>query len=163
MSEGIEHLEGRLIELVGQYREAYQSRDLGQMMELFAEDAEVVWAAGTFRGKDTIRKVLEWDFESSPTASVRDVGIGIITVGRTAVWERVVDLTADGIPFVEQGVMIIEVDEHCRIRSLRSYYDKLGILHQIASEYPGLQGGVFRALTGYLVRQASKGLDVAPG
>ena len=47
MSEGIEHLRGRLIELVGQYREAYQSRDLGQMMELFADEAEVVWAAGS--------------------------------------------------------------------------------------------------------------------
>ena len=104
------------------------------------------------------------EFESSPTASVRDVGIGIVADGRrTAVWERVVDLTAEGIPFVEQGVMIIEVDEHCRIRSVRSYYDKLGILHQIASEYPGFEGRVFRALTGYLVRQASKGLDVAPG
>ena len=163
MSESMEHLESRLVELVGRYREAYQSRDLEQMMDLFADEAEVVWAAGSFRGKDAIRRVLEWDFESSPTATVRDVGIGITTVGRTAVWERVADLTAEGIPFVEQGVMVIEVDEYCRIRSLRSYYDKLGILHQIASGYPGLRGRVFRALTGYLVRQASKGLDVAPG
>jgi ketosteroid isomerase-like protein len=163
MSEGMEHLESRLVELVGRYREAYQTRDLAQMMDLFADDAEVVWAAGTFRGQDAIRNVLEWDFESSPTATVRDVGFGIITVGRTAVWERVADLTAEGIPFVEQGVMVIEVDEHCRICRVRSYYDKLGILHQIASEYPGLQGRVFRALTGYLVRQGSKGLDVAAG
>ena len=163
MSEGIEHLEGRLIELVGQYRQAYQSRDLGQMMELFADEAEVVWAAGAFRGKDTIRRVFAWDFDLSPTATVRDVGIGVIASGHTIVWEQVMDLTAEGVPYQERAVTVIEVDEHCRIRSLRSYYDKLGIMHEIAAGYPGLQGRVFRALTGYLVRLGSKGLDVAPG
>jgi ketosteroid isomerase-like protein len=162
MGEGTENLESRLVALVGRYREAYQSRDLEHLMELFADEAEVVWSAGAFRGKDAIRTVLEWDFDLSPTATVRDVGIGIIAADHKIVWERVVDLTAEGVPFEEHGVMVIEVDEHCRIRSVRSYYDKLAVMDQIASGYPGLQGRVFRALTGYLVRQASKGLEVAP-
>ena len=162
-SDSSEMLDGGLVELCERYRDGYQRRDVEQMMDLFADDAEVVWSAGAFRGREAIRKVLEWDFGLSPTATVSDSGIGILTSGRTIVWERVVDLTADGIPYQEHAVMVIEVGEDGLIRSVRSYYDKLAILHEIASAYPGLQGRVFRALTGALTRLSSKGLDAVPG
>lgn len=146
-----------------EYRDAYLARDVDRMIELFADDAELTWAVGTFRGKDAIRKVLEWDVRLSPTASVRDAGCGVMVSGRTVVWERVVSLTAEGIPYEHPAVTVFELDDEGRIRRLRSYYDKLAVLDRVASRYPGLRGRVFRRVTGYLVALGSKGLDVRPG
>jgi hypothetical protein len=57
----------------------------GPMLALFADDAEFTLAPGTFRGKEEIRKVLEWDVRLSPTASVREAGIGVLAGGHAAV------------------------------------------------------------------------------
>ena len=74
-----------LLGVVEEYRDAYQARDVERMMKLFADDAELVWAAGAFRGKDAVRQVLEWDVRLSPTAVVRDAGMGAIGAERTVV------------------------------------------------------------------------------
>lgn len=68
------------------YRSAYEARDVDGMLALFADDAEVVAAPGTFRGKAALRKLFEWDVRMSPTATVRDAGLGVLVSGRTVVW-----------------------------------------------------------------------------
>ena len=149
--------------LVERYRQAYEERDIEHLAALFADDAELTWAGGTFRGHEAIRRVLEWDAEQSPTAAVTDWGVGVIVAGRTIVWERVVHLAYERVPFEERAVTVLELDDTGLISRLRSYYDKLDVLDQIASGSPGIQGRVFRMLTGWLVRQGSKGLDLEPG
>ena len=144
---------------IEEYRDAYQARDVDRLLALFADDAQVTAAPGTFRGKDAIRKLLDWDARLSPTASVRDTGIGVLISGQTVVWEHVISLTYENIPYEEAATKVVEFDEGGKIRRLRSYYDKLAIMDQIASRYPGIQGRIFRKLTGYLVAQGSKGLD----
>jgi len=155
-------LQSTLIAVSERFRNAYEARDVERLMELLADDAELTWAAGTFRGKDAIRKVFEWDARLSPTATVRDAGIGVITSDHAVVSERIVNLTAEGIPYEERAISVMELDDAGQIRSIRSYYDKLAIMDQIASRYPGIKGKMFRALTGYLVRLGSKGLEVSP-
>jgi ketosteroid isomerase-like protein len=162
MEDVCETLESKLTVQVERFRDAYQARDVERMLELFADDAGLSWAGGTFRGKEAIRKVLEWDVRLSPTATVRDAGVGVIAADHTVVSERIVNLTAEGIPYEERAVTVYEFDDAGLIHSLRSYYDKLAIMHQIASGYPGFRGRFLRALTGYLVRLGSKGLEAAP-
>jgi ketosteroid isomerase-like protein len=150
-------LSGRIEE----YRAAYQDRDLERLLALFADDAVFIWAAGTFRGKAAIRKVLEQDVRASPTATVRDTGLGILVAGRSVVWERQVTLTVKGVPVREDAVTILEFDDAGLIRQFRSYYDKLGMIQQIASGLPGLYGWFARKVVGSLVAQANKGLDTS--
>jgi ketosteroid isomerase-like protein len=145
---------------VDEYVAAYESRDIERLMALFADDAEVTLAPGTFRGRVAIRKLYEWDAKLSPTARVRDSGIGVLVSGRTAVCERVISLTYEGIPYEEEAATIFEFDDAGLIRRQRSYYDKLELMDRIASGYPGLQGRIFRRMIGYLVAQGRKGLDV---
>lgn len=152
-----------IVSTIEEFRDAYVARDVERMLALFADDAELTWAAGTFRGKDAIRKVFEWDIRLSPTAEVRDAGCGVVASGRTVVWERVVSLTADGVPYEEPAVTVYELDDEGRIVRLRSYYDKLALMHQVASGYPGVRGWVLRRVTGFLVALGSRGLDVRPG
>ncbi len=108
--------------------------DIDGMMALFADDAELTDAGDTFRGKEKLRKVLEWDFELSPTATVDLSGMRVVTADHVAAYERVVHLMADGIPYDEPSVIIIEVDDQGLIVKMRSYHDKLALLHQIASK-----------------------------
>lgn len=82
-------------------RSAYQDRDIGRMLALFAGDAEVIAAPGTFWGKTAIRKFFEWDAQTCPAATIRDTGLGVLVVGRPVVWERQVLETAEGVLFQE--------------------------------------------------------------
>jgi ketosteroid isomerase-like protein len=150
------------IQLIEEFRDAYQRRDINRLMGLFADDAELTWAVGTFRGKAAVRKVFEWDFRLSPAVNVRDAGVGVISSDHTVVFERVVEATAEGIPYEERAVTIYEMNDAGQIHRMRSYYDKLSILHQVASRYPGLRGRLLRSMTGFLVRLGSRGLTVSP-
>lgn len=147
---------------VEDYRDAYQARDVDRMLALFADDAELTAAPGTFRGKEAIRRFFEWDVRLSPTASVRRTGIGVLVAGQTAVTESVISETAEGIPYEVPSVAVFEFDGDNRIRRLRSYYDKLAIMDQVASGYPGLKGRFFRKQIGYLVALGTRGLDTSP-
>jgi hypothetical protein len=80
------------------------------MMELFAHDGELTWPVGRFRGADAIRKALAWDVQLSPTAAVRDVGIGIIASGYTVVREQVANLTFEGRAYAVQVLTVVQVD-----------------------------------------------------
>lgn len=98
-----------------------------------------------------------------PTARVADRERGVVVDGRTVVWERVVHLAHDGIPFEERAATILELDGAGLISRLRTYDDKLDVLDQIAAGSPGIQGRIFRMLTGWLIREGSRGLDLGRG
>ena len=68
--------QGELARRVEEYRTAFQARDVEGMLELFADDAELTAAPGTFRGKVAIRKFLQWDARVSPTAISTTKGSG---------------------------------------------------------------------------------------
>jgi hypothetical protein len=65
------------------------------------------------------------------------------------------------VPVREDAVTILEFDDAGLIRQFRSYYDKLGMMNQIASGLPGLYGWFARKVVGSLVAQANKGLDTS--
>ena len=92
---------------------------------------------------------------------MRDRGSGVLVSGHVAACEHVTSATYEGIPYEEPAAKVFEFDDAGKIRRLSSYYDKLALMDQIAARYPGVKGRVFRMLTGYLVAQGSKGLDVS--
>jgi ketosteroid isomerase-like protein len=143
------------------YRAAYQDRDLERMLAMFAEDAVMFLSEGTFQGKAAIRKVLEQDVRGGSTAVVCDTGLGMLVAGRSVVWERQVTLTVQGVPVREDAVTILEFDDDGLIRQFRSYYDKLGMMNQIASGLPGIYGWFARKVVGSVVAQANRGLDTS--
>jgi ketosteroid isomerase-like protein len=153
--------QGELAQRVEDFRTAYQDRDIGRLLALFADDAELTAAPGAFRGKAAIGKFFEWDARVSPAAAVHDTGLGVQVVGRSVVWERQVLETAEGVPFHEDAVTILEFDDAGLIRRYRSYYDKLAVLEQITSGMSGVYGWFASKLVGYLVALGKKGLDTS--
>jgi hypothetical protein len=94
-------------------------------------------------------------------APLRDTGLGVLVAGRSVVWERQVSLTVQGVPVREDAVTVLEFDNAGLIREFRSYYDKLGMMNQIAAGLPGVYGWFTRKVVGFVVAQASKGLDTS--
>jgi ketosteroid isomerase-like protein len=160
MSEpGSIHLtEQRIRELVGQYEAASERRDVKAMLELFADDAVIVIAPGAFRGKEAIRRVLDWDARTSPIVRCRPLGLGLLIKGNTAVREVVVETAYEGIAYEYANLVAFEFNDDGKIRARRSYYDKLGIAQRIARHLPGIQGYLLRLMVNYLVSQGEKGL-----
>jgi ketosteroid isomerase-like protein len=144
-----------------EFRSASQDRDVERMLALFADDAEVTMAPGTFRGKAAIRKFFEWEMRMAPVATSNDTGLGMVVVGRSVVWECQISETAQGVPYTTDAVRILEFDDTGLIRRYRSYYDKLAVMEKIASGLSGVYGWLARALIGYLVAQGRKGLDIS--
>ena len=92
---------------------------------------------------------------------IHDKGLGVLIVGRSAVWERQVLETAEGVPFREDAVTILEFDDAGLILRYRSSYDKLRVLDQITSGMSGIYGWFAKKLVGYLVALGKKGLDTS--
>ena len=153
--------QGELARRAEEFRSASQDRDVERMLALFADDAQVTMAPGTFRGKAAIRKFFEWETRMAPVATSMDAGLGLAVVGRSVVWECQVSETIQGVSYTTDAVRILDFDDAGLIRRYRSYYDKLDVMEKIASAMPGVQGWVARALIGYLVAQGKKGLDTS--
>ena len=160
MSEsGTTHLsEQRITELVERYEAASERRDVQAMLELFADDAVIVIAPGAFRGKEGIRRVLEWDVRTSPVVHYRPLGLGLLIVGTIAVREVMVETAYEGIRYEYANLVAFEFDDDGKIRARRTYYDKLGITQRIAGPLPGIQGCLLRLMVNSLVSQGEKGL-----
>ena len=52
--------EQRIEELVRRWNEAFEQRDVEQMLPLFAEDAVWISPVGRFEGTEGLRRVLTW-------------------------------------------------------------------------------------------------------
>ena len=145
---------------VERLRDVYLARDVDGMLALFSADAELVAAPGVFHGKDAIRKFFQWDVDLSPTVTIDDVGIGVSVADEaTVVWERVIHLTYEGIPYREDAATIVELDDSGLICRYRSYYDKLAIVDQVASGLPGVSGWFTKEVVRVVGALANTGLE----
>lgn len=153
--------EGAVRDVVARFRDAYDARNVEAALDLFAERGDWTLGPGTFAGRTAIRRVLEWDVRLSPTSRSRAAGIGTVVHGNVAVDERVAEQRYEGIRCTYPVLTVFELNEAGKIEHARSYYDKLSILQQVASEYPGVKGRFLRMIISLVVTQGEKGLERA--
>lgn len=146
-------------DVVEEFDRALEKRDVKAALDFFADNAEWTLAPGTFSGKDGIRRYLEWDMRTSPRATYRLTGIGVLTAGNVAVREAEVEQVWEGISYAYPALTVIEFNGDRKIQRIRSYYDKLGLEQRVAAKLPGIRGWIFRKLIGLLVAQGRKGLS----
>ena len=146
-------------EVVSRFAAAYEARDVDAVVGLFAEDGDWRVGAGTFAGLDAVRRLFEWDVSLSPSLTSKEEGVGMIVKGNVAFRESRIAQTADGIPVDYPVLTVYEVNGDGRLQHVRSYYDKLGLMHDIAQKYPGIKGWFFKKTVNMLVAQGEKGLE----
>ena len=143
-------------DVVEEWDRAFEKKDVQAALELFADDAKWTVPAGTFSGKDSIRRAVEWEMRLSRT-TFRLTGIGVLAAGNVAVREAVGEEVWEGIDFDYPLVTVMEFNDDRKIQRMASYCDHLRIEQQIAAKYPGIKGWVFRKLINFAVAQAEKG------
>ncbi len=146
-------------DVVEEFDRALEKRDVQAALGFFADDAEWTLAPGTFSGKGGIRRYLEWDMRTSPKATYRLTGIGVLTAGDVAVREAEVEQVWEGISYAYPALTVIEFNSDRKIQRIRSYYDKLGLEQRVAAKAPGIRGWVLRKLINFMVAQGQKGLS----
>ncbi len=140
------------------YSDAFARRDVEKALEFFSDDAVMIEPPGTFRGKQGIRRLLEWDVGLSPAALSRPLGIGLVVKDNTAIMEEVLEETYMGRPYEVPVVRVFEIGDDGKIRRLRAYFDRLGMEQRIAAQFPGVRGFFYKKLINFLVAQGEKGL-----
>jgi ketosteroid isomerase-like protein len=140
------------------YVEAFARRDVEKALEFFSEDAEMTEPPGTFKGKEGVRQLLEWDVRLSPVAKSHPLGIGLLVKDNAAVEEEVLEQTYEGRPYDYPLVRVFEIGDDGKIRRLRVYFDRLSIEQQVAMQYSGVRGWLFKRLINFIVAQGEKGL-----
>ena len=145
--------------VVSTFREAYDARDIDAVVELFAEDGDWSVSLGTFTGEKELRRLLEWDVGLSPSLSSREFGMGLVAKGNLAVNERVIEQKIESVRIAYPVLTAFELNDVGKIQHARSYYDKLGILRQVANELPGIKGWFFKTLVNFVAAQGEKGIE----
>ena len=139
------------------FHEAFVKRDVEKMLSLFAEDAILVAPAGTFKGKQEVKRFWAWDTQVSPTETSGLSGIGIMVKENRAVSETVSEGDFEGKKFEAPGIVVYEFSDG-NIQHMRLYYDKLSIVKHVTMQYTGVTGWFAKRLVNYIVGQAEKGL-----
>jgi ketosteroid isomerase-like protein len=152
-------MEATIMQTLDGFYQAFEDRNVEAALAFFADDAVWTIAPGAFKGRQELRRALEWDARITPTIQSRLSGIGLVVRGKVAVREVVYTATFEGISYDYPCVTVFEFGGDGLIRAMRSYYDKLAIEHQIADRYPGVKGWVFEKMVGFLVAQGNRGID----
>lgn len=105
-----------------------------------------------------VQQFSEWDVLLSPVAKSRPLGIGLLVKDDIAVEEEVLEQTYEGRPYEYPLVRVFEIGDGEKIRRLRVCFDKLGIEQQVAMQYPGVRGWLFKRMINFIVAQGEKGL-----
>lgn len=126
--------EEKIKSIVHGFGEAFVRRDMEKMLSFFAEDAVWVSPAGTFKGKEGLRRVLTWDTQISPTVKSKPSGIGIIVKENKAVTEDISEGLYEGKKCQTLAVTVFELSDD-KIQHIRLFYDKLSIIKQVTMQY----------------------------
>jgi len=149
--------EEKIKSIVNGFGEAFVKRDVEKMLFFFAEDAVWVSPAGTFKGKEEIRRVLTWDTQICPTVKAKRSGIELMVKENKAVTEGISEGWVEGKKYETLTVTVFEFNGD-KIQHIRLFYDRLSIIKQVTMQYKGVTGWFAKRLINYIVGRAEKGL-----
>ncbi len=142
-----EKIPGIMREFVG----AMADGDVEKTLSFFTDDATWISPAGTFTGKEELRRVLTWMSQSMQDMTVRESGLGIMAQGDKAFFEHVIGSTMEGQRGEVLAMCAYEFSGD-KIQNARTTFDRLSLAQQAA------KGWFAKWLLGLIVKQAQKGL-----
>ena len=98
--------------LIHNFLDAYMKLDVDGTLSFFAENA--VWQVpdGVFKGKEEMKRYLNWVFKMNPQIKFRDAGIGLVVKDNKAVYEYMLEaVTSEGMKYETPGVRTYEISD----------------------------------------------------
>ena len=140
-------------EIVNLMRDCLGSMEKGDVEEglsFWAEDGVWITPAGTFKGKDEVKRYLTW-MASMEDVKITETGNGIIVHGDKALVEHTIAGTFQGRR-AEVLAMCAWEFSNGRIQRISTVMDRLSIARQAA------KGWLAKWLVNFIVKRAEKGL-----
>lgn len=100
--------------------------------DYFADDGVWVTPFGRFKGKEEIKKFLNWQ-NKTMTWSVKESGNDIIMSGKKAFYEHEINATVEGQPVNLCAMCAWEFDDNNKVQEVRTVYDRFSTLEQAAT------------------------------
>ncbi len=145
--------EEKMVGILGEFREAYVSKNIEKMLSFLTEDVVWVTAMGTFRGKNDVKRYFDWDAKVTPGLSLRDIGSGLVVKGNRGFAEVATEWMISDHEKVGMPVMFAFDLNNDKIQQVRVYYDRLSIAKQVA------KGGMEKMAVDGIVNSMEKGLN----
>ncbi len=145
--------EEKKAETMRKFAGSIETKDVETPLSLCADDITWHTPVGTFKGKEEVKKYLNWVAERIKNPKLTDSGVGILIQGDKASYEHTFSGTIEGEKVSYPMLCTYEFDEDGKIKSLKSVYDRLAIAEQATNKW--LPKKIVRTL----VSQLQKGLD----
>jgi len=130
---------------------AMEKGDVEKGLSFWAEDGVWVTPAGTFKGKEEVKRYLTWMAQSMRDVKITETGIGIMVQGDKAFVEHVIAGTMEGMKGEALAMCVWEFSNE-KIQYLRTVYDRLSMAKQVA------KGWFAKRVVSSIVKRAEKGL-----
>lgn len=130
----------------------FEDQDVDKALSLCTDD--VCWHTpfGTFRGKEEVRKFLEWNGHNTKNIKFKETGSKIIVQGDQATFEHEISGVMQGekVAFAAMCSYQFSGDQ---VKEMSTVYDRLSIAEQASSSW------LPKKIVNTLVNQLHKGLD----
>jgi hypothetical protein len=133
------------------FKDAFNKKDLKEILSFFAEDADWVNPNGEFKGKEEIKSYLKWGFEIVPDQKIIESGVKIIAEEDKAVYEHILEGSVEGMKYQILALCIYE-SKGSKFQHLRSTYDRLSMAKQLA------KGPIAKTAVNSIINRMEKGL-----
>jgi ketosteroid isomerase-like protein len=130
---------------------ALEKGDVEKGLSFWAEDGVWITPAGTFKGKEELKRLLRWHADYMKDIKITETGNGIIAQGDKAFVEHNIAGTFQGVR-VEVLAMCAWEFSNGRIQRMSTVMDRLSMARQ------GAKGWLAKWLVNSIVKQAEKGL-----
>ena len=140
-----------LIDMMRNFKDAYNEKDLEKTLSFFAEDAVFINPNGEFKGKEKIRNYFKRVFEINSDQKIIESGVKIIAEEDKAVYEHILEGIVEGMKYQILTLCIYE-SKGDKFQHIRSTYDRLSMAKQLA------KGPVAKTAVNSIINRMEKGL-----
>jgi ketosteroid isomerase-like protein len=140
----------KIKEVAMQFDVAIENRDIELMVSAFADDCEIELLGVVLKGKDGVRKWLEWLFMH--LVDVKLIPVIIMVEGDVFFEEFVVRGTLHDGTVIESKQAEVLIYENYKIKSLRLYFDRLDFIDAV------VDGFISKRIVRTLIKRSLEGL-----
>jgi len=140
-----------LISMMRKFKDAYNKKDLKEILSFFAKDADLVNPNGVFKGKEEIKNYFRWVFEINSDQKIIESGVKIIAEEDKAVYEHILEGNFEGMKYQILALCIYE-SKGSKFQHLRSTFDRLSLAKQLA------KGPIAKTAVNSILNRMEKGL-----
>lgn len=107
---------------------------MDEILSFFTDDG--LWEAleGTFKGKEQIKRYVNWNKQTTPALKITETGIKIIAEGDVVVYEHVLSGTVQGATWEALAICIYEFAGD-KTKGVRTLYNRLTMARRLTKGF----------------------------